>query len=135
MNSGVFIKNGAVILAILGVVFLSQQSYVKGVDKTFNFPLLKKGTGYSNVSKIGDWIKNNAYSKIGGPPAEIGANLAQRLSREVTKREALIGSAITDQKNVTAKNSIDTVKKFVAEKVLQTLGVKPEDLAPKCQPQ
>lgn len=131
----VFIKNSVIIFAILGVVFFSQQPYVKGTSKNFNFPLLKKGTGYSNVSKIGDWIKNNVYSKIGGPPAEIGANLAQRLSGEVAKREGLVGSAINDQKNALVNNSTGTVKKFIAEKVLQTLGVKPEDLAPECKPQ
>ncbi len=115
---GTIIKNGVIIACILGLAFLSQQH----TSKIYNFPLFKKGEAYNgtpSVNGISDWLKNNVYDKVSG---------------EVAKRQALLTDQATQQKNSIVQNSVDGTKKFIAEKFLQSIGVKPEDLVPACKP-
>lgn len=122
-----FIQNIVIIAVILAVVFLSQLPYFKTNSQIYNFPLFKKSEGYSgnfsfNSNRVNDWLKSNVYDRIGG---------------EAEKRQELATGEINKQKEEIAKNSVYRVKKFIAEKLLETLGVKPEELAdqPECQPQ
>ena len=119
-KKGVFITNGLIMLAILGVVFLSQLSYIKGTSKTFKFPLLEKTGGFfknSPLNGANDLFKASTYSNVGNT-----------ISQEAAKRGEMAKNEIDTQKNNLEKNSISATKKFLAEKILNLIGVKPEDL-------
>jgi len=129
ISKGGFIKNIIIIGVILTAAFLSQGGYFKNTSKFFNFPLLKKGSTYSdnsnnsNLAKETDLVKEsqnylkNIYSNVSGEAVK---------RTDMAKNE--ISNVIGQQKNNIENNSIDAVKKFLAEKVLQTLGITPHDL-------
>jgi len=120
MFKKVLIRNGLIVAALLGVVFLSQQSYFQGISKTFKFPLLEKTSGFLNnspVNKVSDLFQASTYSNVG-----------DTISQEAANRGEALKSEIKDQKEIIEEKSAGTVKKFLAEKFLQLLGVKPEDL-------
>ena len=119
-KEGGFIKNIVIISAILGTVFLSQQSLFKSNTKNYIYSQGAKAGNNNIIKKAGDWFNDNVY-----------LNASEWVSGEVAKNNAAIEltkEEIEKQKNNLEKNSIDTAKKFIAEKFLQTMGVKPEDL-------
>jgi hypothetical protein len=116
MELGLIIKNTVIIGVILGLIFASQLPYFRGNHTTFNFPLLKKGEAYINSSflaKGSDLFKNSPYANIGG---------------EVTNKASALSSQVSTQVTNLQNNSLNSAKKFVAEKLLGAMGVKPEDL-------
>ena len=121
---GIILKNSVAIVLVLVIAYVSQLRLV-GTSQTYYFPMLKKSTGYStnfSVQGINDWLKTNVYDLIGG---------------EVQKRQELVVEEIGKQKEAVTQNAIDSTKEFIAEKILATLGVKPEDLVDpaECSPQ
>lgn len=123
MERGLLIKNSAIIAAILATVIFSQLPYFKGNTSVFDFPLSKKDGGLSGnslLSSATDWLKNNVYPRVSG---------------EVAKREEALINEANQQKDVVVQNSVGGVKKFIAEKVLETIGVKPQDLIDPSQTQ
>jgi hypothetical protein len=127
MEIGIIAKNIVIIGAILGAAFLSQQPFFKSNSKNYFYSQgLKKDTA---ISKTGDWLKSNVFSKISGVGGEVLKNTP---TIESAKKE------IETQKNNLLQNSFDSTKKFIAEKALQVLGIKIENLQPvenqcKCQ--
>lgn len=104
------------ILAVLGGGVFAAQFYLKGNTKLFTFPTLKKDNGVLN--KADNWIKDNVYPKFSG-----GVGQALNQGQENIQEE------FENQKNNLGKKSSGAVKKFVAEKFLDYLGVAPEELA------
>ncbi len=118
MEVGIIIKNGVIVAGIVAVIFLSQQSYLKNTVKNFNFPLFKKGEAFydnSYIAKANDWLNANVYSKISGGVAD---------------KQSTLQDETNTQKNNLEKNSFDTAKKYVASKLLNALGVTPQELQP-----
>ena len=121
MNRGV-ILNIILAGAVLGTAFLSQHSYFRSSVKNADIPLIKKGEAFSvgsYTAKIEDWFKNTVYPNI---------------SEEVIKRGEAAKEQIKEQKNNVEEKAVSDTKKFIAEKILQAIGVKPEDLI-QCKPQ
>ncbi len=109
-KEGGFIQNIVIIVAILAAIFLSQQSFLKGNSKNWIYSQNQKS---NFLDKAGNWLNNNVLSKVSG---EVGT-----IKDNATKE-------ITTQKNNLEKSSTNTVKNFIAEKLLQTMGVNPQDL-------
>ena len=123
MNAGLITKNIIIVAIILIVAFLSQNSIFKDTVKNSNFPLFKKTNDYS--SKTSDWLKNSIPSVD---------DLKDRVSGGLEEKEEMLKDEIVNQKEEIEKKSVGTVKKYIAEKFLQTIGVSPEDLY-QCEPQ
>ncbi len=119
MEIGVFIKNIVIISAVLGVVFLSQQPYFRGISKNYVYSGVKNGDTY--LKKASNWFHNNIYPRTSGEVV-LNNNPIDLVKKEIDK-----------QKNNIEKNSVDGIKKYVAEKLLNILGIKPEDLI-QCKP-
>lgn len=117
MKVGVFLKNGGVIGLILLMIFLSQQPYFKDVSKNFTFPFLKKGNGYFSNAPL-DWLRANVYPRV---------------ALEAEKRGEEVQEEITHQTEEVKQSALDSFRNYTAEKLLNVLGVKPEDLVPACQ--
>ena len=116
------IRNLLIIGSILGIAFLSQQPWLNSTTQTYVFPFFEKGQAYASgtfLGKTGDWLQDNVYSKF---------------TNEAEKRGEIAKEELSTQKDNAIQNSFDSTKKFIAEKTLQTLGVKPEDLNPACNP-
>ncbi|OGZ63621.1 MAG: hypothetical protein A3A98_02750 [Candidatus Staskawiczbacteria bacterium RIFCSPLOWO2_01_FULL_40_39] len=109
-----FIKNIFIAATILGVVFLSQTPYFKAGAKNLYSQRVKTENPY--FAGIGDWFKKNVYGRLEGVSGEVG------------KGTAALQDKIVEEKNTLAENSAGATKKFIAEKMLQAMGVKPEEL-------
>ena len=112
------IRNLVIITSILSMAFLSQQPWVKGTTQTYVFPVIKK---------VGDLASNSFLGKTGNW-------INSKLTGEAEKRGEIAKQELSTQKDNAINNSLDSTKKFIAEKTLQILGVKPEDLNPECKP-
>jgi hypothetical protein len=108
MFGNILIKNIIILGLIIGGGFLSQQPYFQSAGKTLISPFMKKGDSY--VTQAADWAKTSLYPKEGG---EVMGAIEQE---------------IENQKNNLQKDTTTAIKNFVAQKALQTLGVKPQDL-------
>lgn len=109
------------VLAVLGAGgFLAYQYYGKGNTKIFNFPTFKKDDGF--LSKTNDWLKTDVYSKFSGGVGEVWNDKKDEVQEE-----------LQNQKNDLEKKSTSAAKKFIANKVLDYLGVEPQELwQPQC---
>ena len=126
--AGIIIKNLVIIGVILGVAVLSQQPYFNSATKHYVY---SNGTTGENkylgainnyFQKAGSWVRSFAYEKVSGEVAK-----REELAKEEINKS--IGSAQDfGQKNNILEKSFDASKKFIAGKVLNILGVKPEDL-------
>ena len=110
MEFGITIKNLVIIGAIVGVAFLSQVPF---------FATTAKNYVYS--PNVGGWIHDNIVARVsqaagGGASAVAGGT-------------GLAAAQIETQKNNVLQNSVNGTKKFIAEKILNILGVTPSDLA------
>ena len=117
MNNRGLIKCIVIITLILAVVFLSQIPYFKraGQNLLAKTPIIKKEN--NPLSKSADWLKSNVFDRIG-----------EGAGGEVAKRKDMLEEGISTQKEDLEKKSVDTIKKFIAEKFLGALGVDAEDL-------
>ena len=114
MDTKVIIKNSIGIAIVLGVVFLSQQSFLKQAVEKFSSPLLKEAATYyknSYISKIGDRLKSTLYPKISG-----GAE-------DVKEQSDALKETISEQKDTIEKKSTEGIKKYIAEKVVKILDI------------
>jgi len=112
------IRNLIIIGGILGITFLSQQPWINGVNQTYFFPVIKKAEDSINNSFLG----------------KAGSWISTKFTSEAEKRGEIAKEELSIQKNNAINNFFDSAKKFIAEKTLQTLGVKPEDLTAECKP-
>ena len=112
-----FTKGVIIIFVILALAFLSQQVYFRSVTKSYLYSKDNTKKGISVGDKLTGWFQSNLYSK-----------LSDEAGKELDKRETMLKEAINDQKDSILENSFTATKKFIAEKVLNILGVKPEDL-------
>lgn len=122
MGTKLIITNLIIIGSILGTALLSQHSFFSSNANNFEFPLLKTGSGYFSdfsINKTVDWLKSKVYPNI---------------SQEVKKREEMVKEEINQQKDKIAQSSWEATKIYLAEKILQTLRVQPQDLVPDCKP-
>jgi hypothetical protein len=106
-----FIKNIIAIGTVLAVVFLSQTNHAKVLGEK-----LKK---YPPINVVGEWTQSkfqNTIETVGG---------------EVGQKKDLIEAEIINQKESLEEKSTTSLKKFLAEKTLQALSIKPEDLVDK----
>lgn len=124
MQSRGFVTNGLAIMGLLAMVFLSQLVFFRPMVKN----VFSQGQGikdkipYANV--VSDWFANTVYAPLSGASGEVTGqadNLADTFKDQVQQE-------IVEQKNNLQKNSVDAVKKAVAEKILSALGIKPQDL-------
>jgi hypothetical protein len=122
MQLGIFIKNIIGIGAVFGLVFLSQQPLFTSNSKIYAYSqginTGDKGNGY--VKNAENWLQHIFYPKIAGSVS--GGVTAGNATIEAAKNEVIT------QKNNVVQNSFDTAKKFVAQEMLNALGVKPQDL-------
>ena len=118
----VLIINILIIAAILAVTFLSQAfTGDNAVASLKNSNPIKKGSGYASLA---DAYLNNIDNSV-------GENAYSTLSEFQNKAEAVgenIKKSAAGQVNNLKENSISSPKKFIAEKVLQALGVSPQDI-------
>lgn len=109
MESKVFIKNILIVIVILTVVFLSQQSYFRTIGNYLYSKYLKQVSLY--FVKNTDWFKENVYPKVSGEVAQ---------KREDVKEE------IIKQKNNFAQIIWGNFKNYFAEKFSKTFDTKVE---------
>lgn len=124
MQSRGFVTNGLAIMGLLTMVFLSQLVFFRPMVRN----IFSQGQGikdkipYANV--VGDWFANTVYAPLSGASGEVAGQVD---TLQDTVQDA-VQQEIVEQKNTLQKNSVDVVKKAVAEKILSTLGIKPQDL-------
>jgi hypothetical protein len=96
-NGGVFIKNVLIVGAIFGIVFLSQQSFLK----PFGRIMYSQGTQQYQAyfAKISTWFKASIYPKI---------------NTEAQNRGAAVNEAITAQKQNAAQVVWENIKNYFA---------------------
>ena len=111
---GLLVKILIIIGVIGGVVFASQSAYFRPAAQTVYSNGIKSENSY--FAKSNNWLKDNIYPKLGG------------VSGEVAKTQDSVQQQIIDQKNNLEKSSTNAVKKYFAQKVLNVLGVTPEEL-------
>lgn len=112
------LTNSFIIIIVLLVAFLSQMMWGAVTASTPFSNGIKSENAYA--SKAQDWLKNNVYDKLSGP--------AGKVSGEVAKTQDSVQQKITDEKNNLIEKSTDAAKKFLAEKILNILGVTPQEL-------
>ncbi len=112
------IKNSAIIILILVIAFLSQLLFLPNIISGAHSNGVKSEDTY--IGKAQDWLKKNVYDKLSGPAGQV--------SGEVAKTQEQVQQQITQQKDNLVENSTTAVKKILAEKVLQFLGVTPQEL-------
>ncbi len=100
-----FIQNIVIIAILLGIVFLSQQSYTKPYGKQFFASLEGHTKAYS--TKASEWLKSTVYPKI---------------NQEVQSRGESAKNEIEVQKNNTAQTIWENGKNYFAEKYSKTFG-------------
>ncbi len=98
MNEKGFVKNIIIIIVLLTVVFLSQQTYFNKVGKTLYFQAEPQIKVY--WVKATDWLKNNIYPKVSG---------------EVELKRAIIQQEINKQKNNIVQNIWEKIKNYFAD--------------------
>ena len=119
MEKIIIIKNGVGIVVVLSVVFFSQQPFFKKTIENSITPILKGASIiYNNpyVAKVVDRFKTTIPQKISGGVEEV-KEIGENVKEEVT-----------EQKEVIEKKSKEGIKKYIAQKILDVLGVKPEEL-------
>ena len=97
------IKYTFIIIVILVVVFLSQQAYSKGREKTLVSDATDQAKAY--LAEGSNWVISNVYPKISG---------------EVTKRGDIIKNEVTQEKNKVSENIGEKIKNYfsgVAESI------------------
>jgi predicted PurR-regulated permease PerM len=108
-NKGVknIILNVVIILVILAVVFLSQQSRFMKFGKDW----FQKADAYINFlwQKADNWVWQNAYPKA---------------AQEAQKRGEAVQQAAQQQKDAAAQNIFDKIKNYLAEKFSSLSGTK-----------
>lgn len=87
MKGKSFIKYIVIIIIILVVIFLSQQAYFRGTERTFISDAASQASAY--LSKGSDWVMSNVYPKISG---------------EVQKRGEIIQTEVNKEKNKVSEN-------------------------------
>lgn len=112
------IRNLIIIGSILGITFLSQQAQINGITHTYLYPMIKKS---------GDYISSSIFGKA-------GESISSKFTDETQKRGEEAQKELSVQKDNTINSAVNSTKNFIAEKTLQILGVKPEDLNPACNP-
>jgi hypothetical protein len=127
MELGIIAKNLVIAGGILGLAFASQQPWLSQNSKSYAYAaqgvLYSQGAVNKNdlLKTVGNWIGTNVYSKVSGG---------------VAQGNAAIGAAQNDvasaQQNI-LQNSVDSTKDFIAQQVLNALGVKPQDLGASCK--
>jgi predicted lipid-binding transport protein (Tim44 family) len=122
MELGILIRNGALVLATLGVTYMSQQPMFKNSNQQTQ--VYSQGIS-GGVKKATSWISDNIPLKQNGG---VATNLVLPDTTAVSK---YVSNEVEKQKNNLVQNSLDATKRFLAKEVLDILGVKPEDLA-KC---
>lgn len=100
-----FIQNIVLIIVLLTVVFLSQQSFFRPVENNL-YSMVSQKIG-SPASKIGDWLRASLYPKVSG---------------EVTKGGVAAVQEINNQKNIAAQNVWEKIKNYFAEKFSNISG-------------
>lgn len=96
MHEKGFIANIVIIIAILVVVFLSQQPSFKPASQSY-------------WSKATDWFKASIYPRVSG---------------EVVKRGEPLQQEINNQKNNAAQTLWENIKNYFAEKFSHFFGTK-----------
>ncbi|KKQ22317.1 MAG: hypothetical protein A3G45_00625 [Candidatus Staskawiczbacteria bacterium RIFCSPLOWO2_12_FULL_37_15] len=96
-NEKGFAKNVVIIIAILVVVFLSQQPYFRGYGKDIYNKAESQIALY--WSRASDWVKADVYPRIGG---------------EVAKRGEAIKEEVDKGKNNIAQNIWDKIENYFA---------------------
>ena len=112
------IRNLIVIGSILVLAFLSQQTQLNGITHTYIYPTIKKSGDFINQSILG----------------KTGESITSKLTDEAQKRGEVAQQELSAQKDNAVNSAVNSTKNFIAEKTLQILGVKPEDLNPACNP-
>ena len=100
-----FIKNIVIIVALIVVVFLSQQAYFN----EFGRKLYSQAEAQTKVywTKVADWLKNNVYARVSG---------------EVEQKSVVIQEEITKQKDNLVKNVWGNIKNYFANIFSKTTG-------------
>ena len=104
-SSAGFITNIVIIIALVAVVFLSQQPYFEEAGKGLYFQADAQVRVY--WEKASDWFKNNIYPRVSG---------------EVEQKSAVIQEEITKQKNNIAQNIWGNIKNYFANIFSKTTG-------------
>ncbi len=121
MELALLVKNIAIVGAIVGVTYASQQPLFKTNTKNYTYSLGAQNTA-NPLKNMENWVHDNIYQKVVGSSAGSGG---------ATVKPSPIASAqkeIETQKNNAVKNSVDSTKKYIAKKVLDILGVKAQNL-------
>ncbi|MBI3337403.1 MAG: hypothetical protein HY005_02130 [Candidatus Staskawiczbacteria bacterium] len=95
MNERGFIKNIVIIIVILTVIFLGQQTYFKEYGRNLYSQIKPQVQAY--WTGISDWFKNNVYSGVSG---------------EVEQKSALIQQEVEKQKNNLMQNIWEKIKDY-----------------------
>ena len=97
MNEKGFIKNIVVIIILLTVVFLSQQSYFREYGKNLYSQIKPQTEAY--WSKTAYWFKTNIYPRVSG---------------EVESKSAIVQQEINKQKDNIMQNVWGKIKNYSA---------------------
>lgn len=92
MEAKTSIKYISIIIIILVVVFLSQQAFFKGTEKTFISNAGDQIKTY--LSKGSDWVASNVYPKISGEVQKRGDAIKEEINQEKQKVSESIGEKI-----------------------------------------
>ena len=121
-KTGIIIFNTFMIGCVLSLAFFSQnlsEGKVSDSIKSINPVSIRKGGGFSSLSDSGiniDSAKENAYEKI------------SQLQEDALEVGESLKSNTINQVNNAKENTVDSTKKFIAQKVLQVLGVSASDM-------
>jgi hypothetical protein len=109
MEKEIIIKQGIIIVAILGVAFLSQQPFFAKLGKNMASQGVAAVSGY--VSKGSNWVSSNLLSKLGGEVQKGG----EAITTQVNQGKENISS---DSKNISTsvKNYVSGVANSIAGK-------------------
>jgi len=105
MNEKGFIKNIVIVIALLTVVFLSQQPYFReNGKKLYTQAKVQVGVYWA---KTANWFSDNIYPRVSG---------------EVEQKTAIVQEEITKQKNNFMENVWENIKKYFASIFSKTTG-------------
>jgi len=94
MEKGQFIKYLVIMIAILGVAFLSQKAYSMGIGKTLVSNATDQAKAY--MAKGSDWAMSTVYPKISGEVQKRGDIIKNEVSQEKEKVSENIGTKISN---------------------------------------
>jgi len=97
--------NSLIIVAIIGLAFMSQQAYFKPIGSN----LYQQGSRY--LIEAQNWFKTNIYPKLSG---------------EVEKRGEEVKKEIDKQKNNIAENIWQKIKNYLSQKFSDISGTEVE---------